>query len=555
MANYYANTLNQRTLQSPEFSTYNYNSRGMTAKPSNDQYQALPNVGKMTISQMQGYYPSNSQSITNYHYAQMEKNRSLSTAKYPPQIINQSQMQNNSNVPYSQVKAGFHDTLNRNFFNSQYVYHGQKEQMPGPQLQYVQEKKDNYNQYPNDNYNNQSMSTMPRGIQPHSAMSHINNQNNNYQLNQNQIVSEYQYNQGFKPVNSNANNNSIQQRLNNNCNTPLQMPIPKTAPKTNYVIEKWSATSKAGKEASGLTKTNQDSYIYKENRVSGQLMNIIGVFDGHGPHGHFISKAIKTFFTNAEFNSNSKTEQLGNSYHHPQVNCNAQQVNIFNDKTHSIIKQKFEVLSSYINSNKGFDSNLSGSTCVIIFVSDNKLICANCGDSRAIMIQDNGKVIPLSRDHKPELPDEMHRIINQGGRVEQVQIPYLAKKAQGPYRVWLKYENYPGLAMSRSIGDQVAKSIGVTSEPEISEFNLTEVKPKMIIVASDGVWEFLSNNQVNQIVMPYYSSGDCDGASKRLVEVAHEQWKKEESVVDDITAVVLFLHKVNHKPVQMRVNE
>ena len=37
----------------------------------------------------------------------------------------------------------------------------------------------------------------------------------------------------------------------------------------------------------------------------------------------------------------------------------------------------------------------------------------------------------------------------------------------GPQRVWLKYENVPGLAMSRSFGDEVAHSVGVSSEPEI----------------------------------------------------------------------------------------
>jgi len=38
----------------------------------------------------------------------------------------------------------------------------------------------------------------------------------------------------------------------------------------------------------------------------------------------------------------------------------------------------------------------------------------------------------------------------------------------GPYRVWLKTEQYPGLAMSRSIGDFVAASVGVISEPGIN---------------------------------------------------------------------------------------
>lgn len=35
----------------------------------------------------------------------------------------------------------------------------------------------------------------------------------------------------------------------------------------------------------------------------------------------------------------------------------------------------------------------------------------------------------------------------------------------GPARVWLKNENVPGLAMSRSIGDLVASTVGVTPEP------------------------------------------------------------------------------------------
>ena len=35
----------------------------------------------------------------------------------------------------------------------------------------------------------------------------------------------------------------------------------------------------------------------------------------------------------------------------------------------------------------------------------------------------------------------------------------------GPYRVWLRNENFPGLAMSRSIGDFVAGSVGCICEP------------------------------------------------------------------------------------------
>jgi hypothetical protein len=40
-------------------------------------------------------------------------------------------------------------------------------------------------------------------------------------------------------------------------------------------------------------------------------------------------------------------------------------------------------------------------------------------------------------------------------------------KAAGPYRVWLQLDDIPGIAMSRSIGDFVASTVGVISNPGI----------------------------------------------------------------------------------------
>jgi serine/threonine protein phosphatase PrpC len=70
-------------------------------------------------------------------------------------------------------------------------------------------------------------------------------------------------------------------------------------------------------------------------------------------------------------------------------------------------------------------------------------------------------------------------------------------------RVWLKEQDLPGLAMSRSLGDQVAHSVGVSSVPEITEYIL-ELEDKFVVIATDGVWEFLSNQEVAEIVLPYY---------------------------------------------------
>ena len=46
-------------------------------------------------------------------------------------------------------------------------------------------------------------------------------------------------------------------------------------------------------------------------------------------------------------------------------------------------------------------------------------------------------------------------------------------------------------------------SVGVSPEPEVFDFKL-EPEDKFIVIASDGVWEFLSNEDVMKIVLPFY---------------------------------------------------
>lgn len=98
---------------------------------------------------------------------------------------------------------------------------------------------------------------------------------------------------------------------------------------------------------------------------------------------------------------------------------------------------------------------------------------------------------------------ERERIINEGGRIDAFKDPENEGQTIGPQRVWLREEEYPGLAMSRSLGDKVAHSVGVSSHPETLEFTIG-IDDKFVVIASDGLWEFMTNEEVSRIVEPFY---------------------------------------------------
>ena len=79
----------------------------------------------------------------------------------------------------------------------------------------------------------------------------------------------------------------------------------------------------------------------------------------------------------------------------------------------------------------------------------------------------------------------------------------------------------------------------IGSEPEIKEFELTE-NDKFMIVASDGIWEFIDSQECVEIVKEYYECNDMKGCCDFLYEISKERWLKEEEVIDDITLILVF---------------
>ena len=294
----------------------------------------------------------------------------------------------------------------------------------------------------------------------------------------------------------------------------------------NGHVKNVASQSQAGKGEDGFTKVNQDSFLVLQNEYNLKDFNIFAVMDGHGINGHLVSRFVTKYFTSF-FQKNKKMNSS---------NSNEDQIFYRLKKNdHEVLKRAFRHAERDIEKNSDIDANFSGTTCVMVFQVGNRILCGNVGDSRAIMVKGD-KAIPLSIDQKPDDPEESKRIRENGGEISQYEED---GEKSGPFRVWQKGEVYPGIAMSRSIGDFVASKLGVIPEPKFIDEKIDK-DTKFIIVASDGIWEFLDNDTVKNMVKPFYEKNDPNGACKELIKKATEFWNQEDVVVDDITVIVVF---------------
>merc|ERR1711997_240798 len=97
-----------------------------------------------------------------------------------------------------------------------------------------------------------------------------------------------------------------------------------------------------------------------------------------------------------------------------------------------------------------------------------------------------------------------------------------------------KGRQVPGLNSSRSLGDLLGNSsAGISSEPALREIQLDK-DDEVLVLCSDGIWEFISEQEVCEIVCNSKNNGE---AVQKLTEDAWNRWKDDGSVVDDITAI------------------
>jgi len=196
---------------------------------------------------------------------------------------------------------------------------------------------------------------------------------------------------------------------------------------------------------------NQDSFFIC--KVEGDY-SIYGVFDGHGRKGHDVSNFVKDYL--------------------PKILLGKE--DILNEPITSLKKafDKTQRLIEQATSMSRIDASRSGSTASVMLHDHKKgmLYSAHVGDSRCVLAKKNPithewQAVDLTEDHKPNLPAEKARIERNGGQV----------KFDGGYnyRVYAKGKRYPGLNMSRAMGDLLGfHDAGISAEPDVCERHIQE---------------------------------------------------------------------------------
>lgn len=293
-----------------------------------------------------------------------------------------------------------------------------------------------------------------------------------------------------------------------------------------------------------VRKENQDAFCVfapftsSTSPTTHDRQIFLGVFDGHGAEGRPIAHRARDYIS-------SMTRDAAIKLAPPHT-----------ETTHSLHLARLETLKaafsraerSLTESETGIDHLFSGTTAVVAWLFGTHMYTAWTGDSRCVIGRvappENGRIkfkaVDTSHDQKPVRPDEKRRVRSAGGRIARW------PKNLGPLRVWLPREWTPGLAMTRSIGDTVLSEYGVSPVPEVTYTNLTALDSFMVL-ASDGVWEFMSSQEVVDFVGRMRREGrTASDASEALVREAVRRWRRNEVVVDDTTAVVMWMNWGDH---------
>lgn len=216
--------------------------------------------------------------------------------------------------------------------------------------------------------------------------------------------------------------------------------------------------------------------------------DLAAVFDGHG--GFYVS----------EFCANNIQTVL--------LRC----INQNNGNIRKALMQCFQDLDDELDSSK---SKSTGSTCLVILCDGkSQMWVANSGDSRAVMSKSQTGCIILSKDHKPDAPEERKRIEDNGGFIMN-------------YGVWRVNGE---LAVSRSIGDKKYRPLVIVT-PDVKRVKIDPKENSMLIIATDGLWDVVKNTQAVRVAAQAHQN-------KTSICKALLQKAMDNEMEDNITIIV-----------------
>jgi serine/threonine protein phosphatase PrpC/CRP-like cAMP-binding protein len=333
-------------------------------------------------------------------------------------------------------------------------------------------------------------------------------------------------------------------------------------------------------------KPNQDAYSVTERFGTRESNDaFFAVYDGHGRDGDlcaqfardrmpgFLARNIDRIKNQEMKKHRAKLEKMS-SRNPDRPTDPLSHIELSKDQMQEAALRAHVECNEAMHQDPSLDDTLSGTTAISAYIHGrrNRVTICNVGDSRAVLgkaVQSNGygqrqtlKAFPLSRDQTPYRKDERIRIRATGARIlsldqleglEPINENEESENAEGdlelgeeldeggdPPRVWSPDGDYPGTAFTRSLGDSMAEDLGVFAEPEM----LTrEIKPddRVIVLASDGIYEFLTNQSVIDICAKFT---DPLEACRAVVAESYELWLQYELRTDDITIIVMFIEPI-----------
>ena len=251
-------------------------------------------------------------------------------------------------------------------------------------------------------------------------------------------------------------------------------------------------------------KEMEDFHYIKALLLKKIFCSYFGLFDGHS------GKEVGIYLME------NLHKIINNNYLEKKDNQNTN-----NDNLKNVVINSFEQIDKEINS-KNY-KNETGSTGTILLLykdpnspSGKSLLCANVGDSKAYLIT-NQEMKLITKDHKCSDQNEVQRIRDKGGVVFRERV-------------------FGTLMLTRSFGDKEMKKYGVLSTPDIYIKNI-EKDDIFVVIASDGVWDVVEENEIFKMAQGGISSDDF---SKKIVNLA-----KERDTHDNISCIVIKLNKNN----------